>query len=86
MQWHYRLGHALFAHLKSLAANGEIPLQLARVCPPRCAGCFYGAMTKVPWRIKGQRDSTHPVFAATKPGECVFIDNMQLTELGFYGQ
>jgi hypothetical protein len=43
-------------------------------------------MTKVPWRSKGQRNSTHPVFAATKPGECVSVNHMQSTEPGFYGQ
>ena len=86
MRWHYRLGHKPFARLKSLAENGEIPKRLARIRPPRCAGCLYGAMTKVPWRSKGQRDSTHPVFAATKPGECVSVDHMQSTEPGFYGQ
>ncbi len=43
-------------------------------------------MTKVSWRSKGQRDSTQPVFAATKPGECVSVDHMQSTEPGFYGQ
>ena len=77
MWWHYRLGHAPFAHLKSLAANGEIPSRIARVRPPRCAGCLYGAMTKVPWRSKGQRNSTQPVFVTTKPGECVSVDHMR---------
>ena len=86
MRWHYRLGHESFARLKYLAINGEIPSRLARVRPPRCAGCLYGAMTKVPWRTKGQCDATHPVFRATKPGECVSVDHMQSTEPGFYGQ
>jgi hypothetical protein len=86
MRWHYRLGHKPFARLESLAENGEIPKRLAHICPPRCAGCLYGAMTKVPWRRKGRRNSTHPVFAATKPGECVSVDHMQSTAPGFYGQ
>jgi hypothetical protein len=86
MPWHYRLGHEPFARLKSLAENGKIPKLLARIRPPRCAGCLYGAMTKVPWCSKGQRDSTHPVLAATKLEECVSLDHMQSTEPGFYGQ
>jgi hypothetical protein len=65
MRWHYRLGHEPFTRLKSLAANGEIPLRLARVCPLR--HCLYGAMTKDPWRSKGQRDSTHPVQRGHSP-------------------
>jgi hypothetical protein len=43
-------------------------------------------MTKVPWRTKGYCDKDHPIFAATKPGECVSVDHMQSTEPGFYGQ
>jgi hypothetical protein len=50
MHWHYRLGHLSFAKLKQLALNGEIPRRLAKVKPPACAGCLFGAMTKVPWR------------------------------------
>ncbi len=55
MCWHYRLGHLSFAKLKQLALNGEIPRRLAKVKPPACAGCLFGAMTKVPWR--GQETS-----------------------------
>ncbi len=46
MRWHYRLGHESLVRIKSLAVNGEIPSRLARVRPPRCAGCLYGAMPK----------------------------------------
>jgi hypothetical protein len=86
MQWHYCLGHASFPKLKQLARNGKIPAKLANIRPPCCAGCLFGSMTKVPWHTKDQRDDDHSVFAATKPGECVSIDHMQLTEPGFYGQ
>jgi hypothetical protein len=50
MRWHYRLGHLAFSKLKQLALNGEIPQQLAKVKPPACARCLFGAMTKVPWK------------------------------------
>jgi hypothetical protein len=50
MRWHYRLGHLSFAKLMQLALNGEIPRCLAKVKPPACTGCLFGAMTKVPWR------------------------------------
>jgi hypothetical protein len=49
MRWHYRLGHLTFPKLKQLALNGEIPKKLAKVLPPKCAGCLFGAMTKLPW-------------------------------------
>jgi hypothetical protein len=52
MEWHYHLGHASFKALKQVAKNGEIPKRLAKVTPPKCAGCLFGAMTKIPWRGK----------------------------------
>ncbi len=86
MRWHYRLGHEPFLRLKVLAFNGEIPKRLAHVRLPRCAGCLFGAMTKLPWCTKGNRNKDHPVFTATKPRECISVDHMQSTMPGFYGQ
>jgi hypothetical protein len=85
MQWHYRLGHLPFSKLKQLALNGEIPKKLAKVAPPKCAGCLFGAMTKIPWCGK-ETKSSHKVFVATKPGECISVDQMTLTKLGFVAQ
>ncbi len=58
MRWHYRLGHASFSALKQMAKNGEIPKKLAKVHLPKCAGCLFGAMTKIPWRGKSQKPLT----------------------------
>jgi hypothetical protein len=85
MRWHYRLGHASFASLKQMAKQGDIPKKLAKVPPPKCAGCLFGAMTKLPWRGK-ESASSHEVFVATKPGECVSVDQMVSTQVGFYAQ
>ena len=85
MRWHYRLGHLPFFRLKQLAINGKIPKKLAKVAPPKCAGCHFGAMTKIPWRGK-ETKSFHEVFVTVKPGECVSIDHMTSTELGFVAQ
>ena len=85
MRWHYRLGHLSFKKLRLLALNGEIPKKLAKIRPLRCAGCLFGAMTKVAWRGKEQK-AQHSVFTATKPGECVSVDHLQSTEPGFFGQ
>ncbi len=52
MRWHYRLGHALFTSLRQLTHNGKIPTKLANVQPPCCAGCLFGALTKVCWHTK----------------------------------
>ena len=47
MRWHYRLGHLPFSKLKQLALNGEIPKKLAKVKPPKHAGCLFRAMIKI---------------------------------------
>jgi hypothetical protein len=83
MRWHYPLGHLAFSKLKQLALNEEIPQQQAKVKPPACTGCLFGAMTKVPW--KGQETSSK-VFVATKAGQCVSSDQMISTQVGFIAQ
>jgi hypothetical protein len=70
MQWHYRLGHLTFPKLKQLALNGKILKKLAKVLPPKCAGCLFGAMTKLSWQGK-ETKADHKVFIVTKPGECI---------------
>ena len=42
MRSHNRLGHLTFPKLKQLALNGKIPKKLAKVLPPKCAGCLFG--------------------------------------------
>jgi hypothetical protein len=82
MCWHYRLGHLAFSKLKQLVLNSKIPQHLAKVKPFACAGCLFGAMTMVPW--KGQETSSdHQVFVVTKAGQCVSVDQMILTQMGF---
>ena len=49
MQWHYRLGNLTFPKLKQLALNGNISKKLTKVLPPKCVGCLFGMMTKLPW-------------------------------------
>ena len=85
MRWHYRLGHLSFEKLKQLAKNGEIPKKLAKTTPPRCAGCLFGAMTKVPWRTRGPK-SNKQVFTATRPGQVVSVDQLISTQPGFVAQ
>jgi hypothetical protein len=82
MRWHYRLGHLSFQKLKQLALNGEIPKKLLKLKPPTCAGCLFGAMTKLPWRGK-EWVFYHKIFIVTKPGEIVSVDQMESTEVAF---
>jgi hypothetical protein len=84
LRWHYRLGHLPFSKLKALAEVGGIPKRLAKVKPPTCAGCLFGAMTKVPWRTKSP--SNKEVFKVTAPGQCVSVDQLMSTQVGFVGQ
>jgi hypothetical protein len=42
-------------------------------------------MTKIPWRGK-ETKASHEVFIATKPGECISVDQMASTEVGFFAQ
>ena len=84
MRWHYRLGHLSFTKLKQLAKLGEIPKKFAKMPAPKCAGCIYGAMTKVPWRTAKQ--ASNQIFTATHPGECVSVDQMISTQVGFLAQ
>jgi hypothetical protein len=46
-------------------------------------GCLFGAMTKVPWKV---RETSSKVFVATKAGQCVSVDQMILTQVGFIAQ
>jgi hypothetical protein len=83
MRWHYRLGRLSFSKLKQLALNGKIPQRLTKVKPPACAGCLFGDMTKVPWR---GRETSLEVFVATKAGQCVSVDQLVSTQVGFIAQ
>jgi hypothetical protein len=66
MHWHYRLGYLAFSKLNQLGLNVKIPQCLAKVKPPACVGCLFGAMTKVPWK---RRETSSKVFVATKAGK-----------------
>jgi hypothetical protein len=85
MQWHYHLGHLSFQKLKQLALNGKISKKSSKFKPPKCAGCLFGAMTRLPWRRK-ESASSHKIFVAAKPGEIVSVDQIELTEVGFFSQ
>jgi hypothetical protein len=81
--WHFCLGQLRFPTLKQLTLNGKIPKKLAKVLPPKCAGCLFEAMTKLPWQGK-ETKADQEVFVATKPGECILAEQMTSTEVGFY--
>jgi hypothetical protein len=85
MHWHHCLGQLSFAKIKALALVGRILKKLAKVTPPVCAGCLYGIMTKVNWKGK-EATHSHQVFVATKPGQCISVDQMISMQVGFVAQ
>jgi hypothetical protein len=78
---------ATWASLNSSSSHSaaKIPKKLTKVKPPKCAGCLFGVMAKLSWCGK-ETKASHKVFGATKPGECVLVDQMRSTEVGFYAQ
>jgi hypothetical protein len=84
-RWHYCLAHLASSKLKQLTLNNKIPKQQAKIKPPICVGCLFGAMTRVPWRGK-EGSSKHIVCTVTKPGEIVNVDQLISTQVGFIAQ
>ncbi len=84
MRWHYHLGHLSFPKLKQLALNGKIPKKLARFASQERRLPLRGD-DELPWQGE-ETKADHKVFIMTKPGECVSVNQMTLTEVGFYMQ
>ena len=49
------------------ALNGKIPKKLALIKLPKCTGCLFCVMTKIPWRGKESK-SSHKIFAQPSRG------------------
>ena len=81
--WHCRLGHLPLPQLKLLARAQQIPATILQVAQLPCAACIFGKSTRRPWRTKG---AYRPVFPATKPGECVSVDQLKSSTPGFVAQ
>jgi hypothetical protein len=77
------LGHLSFQKLKQLTLNDKTPKKLLKHKPPKCAGCLFGTMTKLPWHGK-ESALSQKIFVTTKLGEIVSVDQMELTEVGFF--
>jgi hypothetical protein len=73
-----------FQSSNSLPSMARFQRSLPRCCL-KCAGCLLGAISKLPWQGK-ETKANHEVFIATKPGECISVDQMTLTEVGFYAK
>jgi hypothetical protein len=85
LRWHYRLGHLSLQRIKRMEEVGILPKKLAQVTPPKCAGCLFGAMTKKPWRNKGNKPKGVRHLAKS-PGQMVSVDQLDSNAAGFISQ
>eukprot|EP00957_Ditylum_brightwellii_P036832 2789188-Ditylum_brightwellii.AAC.1 len=66
-----------------MSEPGLLPRRLMTVTPPKCTACTIGAMAKQPWQTKAQPNNIHPVMA---PGQCVSVDQLEISMQGFIAQ
>ena len=85
LRWHYRLGHVPFKVIRLLAAANILPRHLLDAKVPKCAACQYGAMTRKPWQTKAPPGKIQPTLIR-RPGDCISIDQMESSMLGFMAQ
>ncbi len=71
-------GLTSFAALKLLAEFGKIPKSLAKVTPPFCTGCQFGAKMRKPWWIKL---GVKPSRTTQTHGECDSVNQVQLLKM-----
>jgi hypothetical protein len=83
LQWHHRLAHLPFLNLRLMAAQGESPKRLAACQVPNCGSRLHCKATRRQWRTKG---SAKKLQTATKPGQCVSVDQLESPVAGFVGQ
>jgi hypothetical protein len=76
-------GHLYFAKLKTMAKQVEIPSALQHCAAPMCAACQFGKATHRPWHTKTKNRT---IRKATKPGECVLVNQMESCQVGFIAQ
>jgi len=67
---HYKLGHLSFAKLRFIDTVG-LDKRLSKCSIPKCAGCLYGKVAKLPWRTKG---GVSTILKSHAPDNVVFVD------------
>ena len=69
------LGHLNFSKVNILALLGITSNRLASTNPPKCEGCIYGAMNKLPWSTKGKHSNA--IQKVTVPVQCISVDQLK---------
>ena len=84
LRTHYKLAHLSFKDIQTMAKKGHLPSRLADCRIPRCSGCLFGKATRRPWRTKSP--SNAKIRIATKPGQCISVDQLESPTPGLFGQ
>jgi hypothetical protein len=85
--WHHRLNHIPMNKMQKMARLGLLPKRLARCQVPACTSCLYGKVTRRPWRTKPRKGQEGGrLKAATEPGQCVSIDQLESRTPGLIAQ
>ena len=87
LNWHYKLNHLSPAKMKSMAAQGLLPHKLINASVPICPACEFGKATQRAWRTKpSKRHQGGKLRVATRPGECISVDQLESTTPGLIAQ
>ena len=84
MKCHLQYGHMPFGILIQAAKNGLLPSNIIAKEYPPCPSCLYGKSTHRSWRTKTPHGTIAPL--ATKPGDCISVDQMESSIPGFVAQ
>jgi hypothetical protein len=68
--------------MRLVAKEGLLPKFLADCKIPLCTSCLYGKATCCPWQTKGSANKDPTTKVITRPGECVSINQLELTTPG----
>jgi Reverse transcriptase (RNA-dependent DNA polymerase)/GAG-pre-integrase domain len=83
LRLHNRLGHISMLRLQNMAKQGHLPRRLATCRIPMCQSCVYGKLTKKQWRTTA---TIKPISVASRPGECVSVDQLETPIPALIGQ
>jgi hypothetical protein len=85
LRYHQKFGHISFKNLQIMARLGWIPRKLANCPVPTCSFCLYPKATKRSWRLRSS-DNKDEARKATKPGQCVSVDQLVSPTPGLVAQ
>jgi hypothetical protein len=86
LQWHHQLSHISMKCIQLMAQRGQLPRKLATCRVPLCQSCLYGKAVRRRWRDKPKANQADKLVSITRPGQCISVDQLESTTLGFFGQ